>query len=164
MRFPSLIRLPGHQRFNFKPRHYDPVKEEIEQRVSKIKSTLENEKKSSYSVENSSISGAFRAQSTTKSNTSTSGLQLLIALFLMVTIFGWLYYGNTIFYSYFIAFPILVWYKTRHLLATISAGFSVFLLMGIYLFEWNFPYMKEAMITSLLMAAYFWFKHKFANR
>ena len=37
MKFPSLIRLPKNKKFSVKPRHYDPVKDDIEQRVSKIK-------------------------------------------------------------------------------------------------------------------------------
>ena len=41
MKFPSLIRLPKNKKFNVKPRHYDPIKDDIDQRVSKI----QNEKK-----------------------------------------------------------------------------------------------------------------------
>ena len=37
MKFPSLIRLPKNKKFNVKPRHYDPIKDDIDQRVSKIK-------------------------------------------------------------------------------------------------------------------------------
>ena len=93
MRLPSLIRLPKHQRFSFQPRHYDPVKEEIEERVSKIKREMEIEQGKEITGAGSAIQGSFRAKSTTgKSSTpSASGLQLIIALFLMVTIFGWLY-------------------------------------------------------------------------
>ena len=46
MKFPSLIRLPKNKKFNVKPRHYDPIKDDIDQRVSKIKN--EKKKKNVY--------------------------------------------------------------------------------------------------------------------
>ena len=30
MKFPSLIRLPKNKKFNVKPRHYDPIKDDID--------------------------------------------------------------------------------------------------------------------------------------
>ena len=42
MKFPSLIRLPRNKKFKFGARHYDPIKEDLEQRISKI----QNDKKS----------------------------------------------------------------------------------------------------------------------
>ena len=32
MKFPSLIKIPRHQRFHLKPRYYDPIKEDVENR------------------------------------------------------------------------------------------------------------------------------------
>ena len=43
MKFPSIFRVNSPMRFDIKPRYYDPVKEEIEQRTSKIKKDLEME-------------------------------------------------------------------------------------------------------------------------
>ena len=43
MKFPSLFRTAAPMRYDIKPRYYDPVKEEIEQRTSRIKKELENE-------------------------------------------------------------------------------------------------------------------------
>ena len=37
MKLPSFIRLPNNRKFKFSPRHYDPVKDDIDQRVSGIK-------------------------------------------------------------------------------------------------------------------------------
>lgn len=43
MKFPSLFKSTGPQRFGITPRYYDPVKEEIEARTSRIKKELESE-------------------------------------------------------------------------------------------------------------------------
>jgi len=37
MRLPTIIRLPSHLTFEFKPRYWDPVKEEFEARVERAK-------------------------------------------------------------------------------------------------------------------------------
>ncbi|MEM8893895.1 MAG: hypothetical protein AAGC88_04900 [Bacteroidota bacterium] len=164
MRLPSLIRLPKHQRFSFQPRHYDPVKEEIEERVSKIKKEMEIEQGKEVTAGGSAIQGSFRAKSAVgKGTPSASGLQLIIALFLMVTIFGWLYYGNDIFYSYTLIVPVFVWYRSKNVLATFSSLFAVVGFSGLYLFGWQFPFLREFVITALLITAYFWFKSRRAK-
>jgi hypothetical protein len=43
MKLPSIFRLPQHKRFNFTPRHYDPIKEDIANRTALIKKQLEAE-------------------------------------------------------------------------------------------------------------------------
>lgn len=43
MKFPSIFRTSSPQRFGIKPRYYDPVKEEIEERTARIKKELEEE-------------------------------------------------------------------------------------------------------------------------
>jgi hypothetical protein len=165
MRLPSLIRLPNHQRFKFQARHYDPVKEEIEERVSKIKHDMELEKNLRASRNGSAIQGSFKAKSdlTKGAGPSASGIQLIIALFLMVTIFGWLYYGNDIFYTYTLIVPIIVWNRSKHVLASVSALFAVVGFTGLYLLGWQFPFLREFVIATLLITAYFWFKSKKAQ-
>ncbi len=39
MRLPSFIKLPNNRRFKFAPRHFDPIKDELYQRVSESKNT-----------------------------------------------------------------------------------------------------------------------------
>ncbi len=41
MKIPSLNRLPNHKRFDYTPRFYDPVKEDLENRKSHIKGKQE---------------------------------------------------------------------------------------------------------------------------
>ena len=36
MKFPSLSRIPKNKRFNFEPRYYDPIKEDIQNRTERI--------------------------------------------------------------------------------------------------------------------------------
>ena len=80
MRLPSFIKLPNNRKFKFSARHYDPSKDDLEQRVSKSKNTRKK-----YFNRNRSNS------------ISASKLQLVIALILSFLIFGWLYFGNKIF-------------------------------------------------------------------
>lgn len=42
-KFPSFVKLPSNRRFSFKPRYYDPQKEELEQRVSRIQREIDAE-------------------------------------------------------------------------------------------------------------------------
>ena len=37
MRLPSFLKLPNNRRFKFAPRHFDPIKDELYQRVSESK-------------------------------------------------------------------------------------------------------------------------------
>ncbi len=80
MRLPSFIKLPNNRKFKFSARHYDPIKDDLDQRISRSKNT-----KTKYFNRN-------------RPNTiSTSKLQLIIAFILSFLIFGWLYIGNKIF-------------------------------------------------------------------
>ncbi|MEQ9403293.1 MAG: hypothetical protein RIM99_06910 [Cyclobacteriaceae bacterium] len=92
MRFPSLFRLPRYQQFEIKPRYYDPIKEEIEERTSRIKHAMDGDEGRTYDSANFS----FRRKA--KSAPATSMLQLLIAVLLGMLILGWLEFGNDIFY------------------------------------------------------------------
>ena len=80
MRLPSFIKLPNNRKFKFSARHYDPIKDDLDQRISRSKNT-----KKKYFNRN------------TSNSVSTSKLQLIIAFILSFLIFGWLYIGNKIF-------------------------------------------------------------------
>lgn len=94
MRLPSFIKLPNNRKFKFSARHYDPIKDDLDQRISNSKNT-----KKKYFNRNH------------KSNeVSASKLQLLIAFLLSFLIFGWLYIGNSIF-IFFLLIPLWLFYK-----------------------------------------------------
>ena len=106
MRFPSLFRLPSHQRFNIEPRYYDPIKEEIEERTERIKREQGN-KASEFMPRRIS----FERRSRTELNTSF--LQLLIAAILGVLLIGWLYFGNQVFNVLWLVLPAYLFFRLR---------------------------------------------------
>lgn len=93
MRLPSFIKLPNNRKFKFSARHYDPIKDDLDQRVSISKNS-----KKKYFNRN------------TSNGINTLKLQLIIAFFLSFLIFGWLYIGNTIF-IFFLLIPLWFFYK-----------------------------------------------------
>ena len=92
MRFPSLFRVSRYQRFEIKPRYYDPIKEEIEERTRRIKESMDGNDNGEYTP--AQISFKRKA----KSAPATSMIQLGIAALLGVMLLGWLQFGNEIFY------------------------------------------------------------------
>ncbi len=99
MKFPSLVKLPKNKKFNVKPRHYDPIKDDIEQRISKIK----NEKKKKLFIN--------KFDNPTELEILKPGnLQLLLFLLLSLVFVGWLYYGNIIFIL-LVIIPLIYFYK-----------------------------------------------------
>ena len=98
MKIPSIIKTPKHNRFNFEPRHYDPVKEEIEEKFRAYKANKDLNKNERST---SNISAAFSKRQ--RKNSQASAIQLIIAIVLMVTCVGWLFlaikYSMAIFYS-----------------------------------------------------------------
>lgn len=110
MKLPTLTKLGKYHRFNLTPRHYDPIKEEIEQRTEAIRRELEEEgvltprqdfNPGYYSSHRSSIRGSFRTRSKAKSSSflDNSGLlRLLIFVILLAGLGGYLYLGNEVLY------------------------------------------------------------------
>src|SRR5690554_2743632 len=109
MKLPSIVRIANPKRFNVTPRHYDPIKDEIEQRTSAIKRELQEEGILSSEPGatdlsrgyQSSIRGAFRKQTKAKSASlmGQSGLlRLLIFVILLGGLGGYLYLGNEVLY------------------------------------------------------------------
>jgi hypothetical protein len=110
MKFPSVFRTATPMRFDIKPRYYDPVREEIEQRTSQIKKDLEAEgilQKTDGNLDvgsyGSGLRGSFANYRGIKERegvsmfTSTAMIRTLIFLFLLGTIFGYIYIGPVIF-------------------------------------------------------------------
>lgn len=127
MKFPSIFRTANPSRFDIKPRYYDPIKEELEQRTSRIKKELEAEGKLGVISEEdrlqryeTSIRGAFaqhqgiREKGNSMMN-STGMIRSLIFLFLITGLGGYIYLGPVIF-EYLMYLGIIVaavYYFTR---------------------------------------------------
>lgn len=113
MKIPSLVRIARPHRFNITPRHYDPIKEEIEQRTSAIKRQLEAEGviQSDRGIDDiphsdygSSIRGAFKPRSTKSSPLlfeKTGLLRLVLFALIVGGLVGYLYLGLEIIYYLF---------------------------------------------------------------
>jgi hypothetical protein len=112
MKIPTLTRLPNYRKFNFEPRYYDPIKEDVEERTSRIKQELRQHSHSSVS-QSSGIHGAFarRASYTRSSNI----LQVVIMITLFTFFFGYLYFGNNIFYILLLVGPIYVYFRFKQI-------------------------------------------------
>ncbi len=107
MKLPTIFRTASHQRFEIKPRYYDPIKEEIEERTARIKMELEQGGEIEQSGDSSSprrpmMKGTF---STFRSNkprenaifNSSTLLRTLLFLGMVLSAFGYIYIGPQVF-------------------------------------------------------------------
>lgn len=108
MKIPSLTKIPQHQKFSYAPRFYDPIKEDIEQRTERIRKEMGRNPTSSYQ---SSFQHAFGRRSS--ENRKSNITQLVIIMLLMVTIFGYIYYGNVALYLILIIAPVYIFVRKR---------------------------------------------------
>lgn len=106
MKFPSIFRTSTNQRFDIKPRYYDPVKEEIEERTSRIKRELQEEGLISESQNptgyGANIRGSFASYRSIKPRqnsvfNSTAIIRTLLFLGMVTAAFGYIYIGPEIF-------------------------------------------------------------------
>lgn len=107
MRFPSFIKVTRHRRFEMTPRYYDPIKEEIQERTERIKEEMEGREKGEY------VPTKISFERKTSSVPNSSFLQILIAAILGSLVIGWLYFGNQIFYSLWLAVPVYLFFRLR---------------------------------------------------
>ena len=108
MKFPSLFRTSAHQRFDIKPRYYDPVREELEERTSRIKRELQeeglisDEEGHNPQGHGAGIRGAFSQhrgikQRQTSIFNSTAMIRTLLFFGMITAAFGYIYIGPEIF-------------------------------------------------------------------
>jgi hypothetical protein len=108
MKFPSIFRTASPMRFDIKPRYYDPIKEEIEERTARIKSELEQEGVLERELEDGdlpsykgSLRGSFAQYRGIKpkgSNLigSTAVIRTLLFLAMILGCFGYIYLGPVV--------------------------------------------------------------------
>lgn len=108
MKIPLLSRRVQHKRFNFEPRHYDPVKEDIKNRTARISAEIRQERSTDHSE---NIRAAFK--SAEKRERSISFTQLFIMFLLLGAVLGWMYYGNTAIYIFLAIFLLFIYLKSR---------------------------------------------------
>ena len=116
MKLPSLVKKPKYQRFRIEPRYYDPIKEDIENRTSRIKAEMgmmEDEIDAGY---RSQISGSFRKNMKHAKGggvEQTVMLRLIILIVLVLFAGGFLYIGTEVFYLALLYIPFYLWKKFR---------------------------------------------------
>lgn len=116
MKLPSLVKKPKYQRFHVEPRYYDPVKEDIENRTSRIKAELGLSDKQVDAGYRSQISGSFRRNmkhATGGGVDQTVMLRLIILVVLVLFVGGFLYIGTEVFYLALLYIPFYLWKKFR---------------------------------------------------
>lgn len=108
MKFPAIFKTSTHQRFSIKPRYYDPIKEEIEEKTARIKKELEaeglynNEMKDLDGGHRTAIKGAFSSYRGIKTRdtsvfNSTAMIRTLLFFGMVISAFGYIYIGPQIF-------------------------------------------------------------------
>ncbi len=113
---PSLMKKTKYQRFHVTPRYYDPIKEDIENRTSRIKSELGLADDNVDLGFNSQISGSFRKNMKhAKGNGmgQTMMLRLVIMIVLVMFAGGFVYIGSDIFYLALLYIPFYLWKRFK---------------------------------------------------
>jgi hypothetical protein len=116
MKLPSLTKKPKYQQFRVEPRYYDPIKEDIENRTSRIKSEMGISESEDLDVGYSSqISGSFRKnmKHATGIVDQSSMLRLIILIILILFVGGFVYIGTEVFYLALLYIPFYLWKKFR---------------------------------------------------
>lgn len=102
MKLPSFVRLPRHRQFNYEPKFYDPVQDELKERIKLIQSEMAiqnneatQEDRAMYAAR---ISEAFKTRtkyhSSLPGNTKVILLRIVIACLLIMFFSTYWLYGN----------------------------------------------------------------------
>jgi hypothetical protein len=100
--------MPKMKRFNFEPRYYDPIKEDVKNRTQRISNELANAHTLSR---HDHLRHAFSQR--TAQNNKAGFMQLLLATIFLGTFVGWLYFGNVALFAFAALFPLYIYLKTR---------------------------------------------------
>lgn len=111
MNFSFFKRLPKNKRFNYEPRYYDPVKEEIKYRTENVKRDLDRENSSEVS---SMISQGFARRA--RHTRQASSTQLVLVALLLGGFIGYLYYGNIALWIFIAVFGLYIFVKSKKLI------------------------------------------------
>jgi hypothetical protein len=113
MKLPSIFKTPRHQQFRIQPRYYDPIKEEIDARVARIRGELQEDEAGDLDIENreymkTRISSSFqrRARGTGGVKDNTVILRLVIMGVLFGGVAGFIQYGNDVIYGMLVLIPL----------------------------------------------------------
>ncbi len=115
MKFFSIFKMPRNQRYHYEPRYYDEVKEDIEQRTSRIKMELHRE--GQQDLDDKEVYAARIAHSYSKrrqqSSKSTNLTQFVIMILLSGTAVAYLYFGNIALYPILFITPVYLYLRIK---------------------------------------------------
>ena len=116
MKIPSFLKVPSHQRFRFDPRYYDPVKEEVEQRVSRIRKEISD----TVSVDDNykqRISSSYQRRTYDRRTPARSGLQqFMIMIILFEGFIGYIFLGNIALYVLLLLIVLYAYLRLRRII------------------------------------------------
>ena len=83
MKVPSIVKIPKYKKFDFQPRYYDPVKEELQERVERIKRQHDPKNNPNISFRQNNI----KFERKRVKNKSGIALQLYLVVFMLFDLF-----------------------------------------------------------------------------
>ena len=89
MKFPSIIKLPKYRQFKYKPRFYDPVMEDLDVRVQRIKREMGDETTGTSAPRRLN----FRSTGYQKANSQALVIRLVLIGIMILNTIGYLYLG-----------------------------------------------------------------------
>lgn len=116
MKLPSLMKKAKYQRFHVAPRYYDPIKEDIENRTSRIKAELGMSEVDPDFGYRSQISGSFRKNmkhATGNGIGQTTMIRLIIMIVLVMFAGGFVFIGSDILYLALLYIPFYLWKRIK---------------------------------------------------
>lgn len=120
MKIPSIFtKSPKYHRFEYKPRYFDPKKEEHDARIERIRQEIAKEKGEKTVEENpydyrARMSGAFqqaRKRAKPQSELDVALVRLFIMLTIAVFLIGFLTWGKLAVYGLFLVIPVWVYFR-----------------------------------------------------
>ncbi len=119
MKLPSLLPRQSNKRFEFSPRYYDPVKEDIKNRTEMIRRELQgsevdlDEESPTYGLR---IKGAYSRRATPASANNAGALRLLIIVVLGLFFYAYFTSNNIAFIVLFLILGLYFWARKKGLL------------------------------------------------
>jgi hypothetical protein len=119
MKIISLFtKAPQHQKFNYRPRYYDPTKDEMAEREERIRKEIARERgelqdDGGYRTR---IAGSFQAARKRSKPTAEKSAVLMrfgVILFMVVLLFAFLEWGRPALYGAVVFIPVYLYMKFR---------------------------------------------------
>jgi hypothetical protein len=120
MKFISLFtKTPQHQRFQYRPRYYDPQKEEMQERESRIRRELRMEQSGRPAGSGghaTRIAGSFQAarRRSSPAGVGTAMIRLGVLLFITVFLMAFLTWGKPVLYSLLLFVPVYFYFRFKN--------------------------------------------------